>query len=143
MASVAATVKKEQVVLGRMPQALGIGVGAAIVLNLLILFVGKALGATFVVPLGPTQEMTELPIIAIVLASLIPALAAAGFLAILGRFTARPFFFFQIVGWLFLVLSLVPPFTMPIDTATAIGLDVMHVVTGAAIILSLVRFTRA
>jgi hypothetical protein len=69
----------------------------------------------------------------VVISSFLPALVAAGLLALVARFTARPVRVFQIVAGVALVLSFGAPFSVPVDTGTRLVLLSMHLVAGLVI----------
>ena len=75
-------------------------------------------------------------------ASIVPALAAAVLLAILGRFVKRPFPLFQIMAIIVLLLSFGGPLNLPIGGAEKALLAVMHLVTAFAIIIILSTLAR-
>ncbi len=76
--------------------------------------------------------ITLLPV---VLSSIMPAIVAAVFLALLVRFTRRPIGIFWVVAVVLLVLSFITPFTIPgAPAAMILTLLIMHVVAAAIII---------
>lgn len=76
--------------------------------------------------------ITLLPV---VLSSIMPAIVAAVFLALLVRFTRRPIGIFRVVAVVLLVLSFITPFTIPgAPAAMILTLLIMHVVAAAIII---------
>src|SRR5687768_3736320 len=92
-----------------------------------------ALSLPLVMPaMGPTPA-APLNIAQVIIASFVPALAAAGLLALLACFTARPVRVFQIIAGVGLVLSLGAPFSLPIELSTRLVLLSMHVVAGVVI----------
>ena len=82
--------------------------------------------------MGPTPA-APLNIAQVVISSFLPALVAAGLLALLARFTARPVRVFQIIAGVVLVLSLGAPLTLQADLSTRLVLLAMHVVAGLVI----------
>lgn len=71
----------------------------------------------------------------VVLSSIMPAIVAAVFLALLVRFTRRPIGIFRVVAVVLLVLSFITPFTIPgAPAAMILTLLIMHVVAAAIII---------
>lgn len=102
--------------------------------NLVVTLAGQALAGPLVLPLQPGTEPQPLPLIMVVLASFVPALAAAGVLAALGRFTARPVFVFNIVAVVFLLVSFGGPASLPVAFSIQAVLGVMHLVAGVVII---------
>lgn len=112
------------------------GVAAAVINTLLYLIGSSVLGIQFLAPTPPTNEIGPIPAPAFAFSSLIPALAAALLLWVLGRFTKRPLSIFQLVAGIFLLFSFFPIATMPaaIPGATRVMLGLMHIVAGASII---------
>ncbi len=82
-----------------------------------------AMGPNPAAPLGLAQ---------VIIASILPALAAALLLALLGRFSRRPVRLFQIIAGVGLVLSLGAPLTLAADLATRLVLLSMHLVASLA-----------
>jgi hypothetical protein len=106
------------------------GVVAAIG-NLLVFFIAKGVGVPFVMPLnGPGSTPEPLPFFAVIVASLVPAIGAAIFLAILAKFTSRASLIFLVISVLFLLVSFGGPFSLPVDLGTQLALSLMHVVAG-------------
>jgi hypothetical protein len=70
----------------------------------------------------------------VVIASVVPAIAATVFLAILGKFAPRPILVFRIISVVFLLVSFGGPLSLPVDISTKVALSVMHVVAGAVIV---------
>ena len=85
---------------------------------------------------GPDAALEALPATMVIIASAVPAVGATILLAILGKFLAQPIRIFWIISVLFLAISFAGPFTLPATVAllTKIGLALMHVVAGAAIV---------
>lgn len=78
---------------------------------------------------------TQMPIFAVIGASFMGGLGGTILLALLRRFTARPVSLFRNIAIVFLVLSLLPPLTMPgLDTGTRLSMIAMHITVGAAVI---------
>lgn len=105
--------------------------------NLIFWLITRAVGISYVIPLGgPGSPLEPLPAAPVIIASALPALVAAVLLALLGRFVARPVRIFWIISIVFLVLSFAMPFTLPAEVAfsTKIALNVMHVISGAVIV---------
>lgn len=79
-------------------------------------------------PVGPAS---------IVAAALIPGFAAWGVLALLERFAPHSGRIFAIVGWAVLLLSLLGPSLTGATGTVLVVLLVMHVVTGATLVIGL------
>lgn len=78
---------------------------------------------------------TVMPIFAVIGTSVMGGLGGTVVLAALRRFTARPVSIFRMVAIGFLLLSLLPPLTMPgIDTGTRLSMVAMHIAVGGAVI---------
>lgn len=111
--------------------------------NLLVYFVGSALSAPFLVPMGgPGSPPMPLPLLAIIVASTIPALGAAVLYWALGRFVRNATTIFLVVAVVFALISLAGPMSLPIELSTRLSLSAMHFVAGAIIAGGLVRFAR-
>ena len=68
-----------------------------------------------------------------------PAILAAGFLALLGRFSRRPFRIFVAMAVLVFLLSLYTPFIIPgAPLAMIAALELMHLVAAVVIVAVLV-----
>ena len=77
----------------------------AIAANVILLYMGRAFGVPFeLVPLG-SAAMEPLSVSALIGASVIPAVLAAILLALLPRYTPRPFTWFYIISIVVLILS--------------------------------------
>lgn len=118
---------------------------AAAVANLLVFVLAQSIFAIpFVIPLGgPTAAPEQLPVVAVILASFIPALAAGAFYALLARFAPRPTLFFLVIAAVVLVASFFGPLGLPVAAATQFALNLMHVVAGVVISAMLVTLGRA
>jgi hypothetical protein len=75
-----------------------------------------------------------IPAAAVAMFSALPAFVAALIVWALARFTTRPWTIFYAISAIFLVVSFLPPFMLPIPVSTQIGLNVLHVVAAAAIV---------
>ncbi len=116
---------------------------AAAAINALVYFLGRSLGwiTDDVLLPGAEQPLTLPPVI---MASLVPALIAAVVAWLVNRFTRRPRQVFTGLAVVLLVLTLVPPFSLPGASGGMIfALVLMHVVAAAAIVYFLVRPMRA
>lgn len=128
--------------LGRL-LALGAVAGAvAAALNAVVYLVASLLGA---IPLDVEIPNTggPLPIEAVVIFSFVPAILAAGFLALLGRFTKRPLRTFTIVAVVVFMLSLYTPFSIPgAPFAMILALELMHLVVAVIVVAVLTKLGR-
>lgn len=110
--------------------------------NIVVLFVTSALfNLSYLIPMGgPGSEPVPLPLPALIITCVLPALAAALYYWALGRFTNRATPIFVGSAVVALLLMSAPPLLMPIDFGTVLGLEFMHLVAGAIITYGLVRF---
>lgn len=130
-----------QIDLRRLPQATIIGAVIGMVINLVIYGAARAAGLEFRAPVPPTNEPMPLPVIAVITATVVPAIGAALVLALLSRFTARPLRIFLICAAVVLMISFAGPFTLPVSLLEQMVLNLMHVVAAGAIVWALVRYT--
>lgn len=135
----------EQVASSRLWRAALIAAIGTAVANLLVFVVAKnVFGLGLAIPLGGAGSPIEpLPAFMVVIATAVPALAAAGLLALLARFTRRPILIFQIIAAVFVLLSLGGPLSLPVDTATKLVLSLMHLAAAAVITGVLTTWSRA
>lgn len=115
---------------------------AAAMLNAVVYLVASAVRA---IPQGVEIPNTggPLPLGAVVVFSFVPALLAAGLLALLGRFARRPLRVFTVVAVVVFVLSLYTPFSIPgAPVAMILTLELMHAVAALVIVGVLTRMGR-
>lgn len=129
--------------LRRLPLATLIGAMLGLIANLIVYFAARAAGFEFLAPVPPTNEPMPLPVVAVIVSTIIPAIGAAIILVFLNRFSARPLRAFLIIAAVVLVISFAGPFTLPISFIEQMILNVMHIIAAAAIVWALVRFTAA
>ncbi len=129
--------------LRRLPLATLIGAMLGLIANLIVYFAARAAGFEFLAPAPPTNEPMPLPVVAVIVSTVVPAIGAAIILVFLNRFSARPLRAFLIIAAVVLVISFAGPFTLPISFIERMILNVMHIIAAAAIIWALVRFTAA
>jgi hypothetical protein len=132
----------EAVHYGKLVQAALIAAVVAVVLNVVVYFIGSALGT---LPESVVVPPANLPItvVPIVMATVMGAVAGTIVYALLGRFTARPVTIFRILGTVVLILSLAQPFIIPnVPLNMVITLDIMHIIAGAVIIYVLTTVAR-
>jgi hypothetical protein len=70
----------------------------------------------------------------VVVATTLPAFAAALLVWLLGRFTPRPWTIFYVISAVFLLLSFGGPAGLPIELGGILALNLMHVIAAAAIV---------
>ena len=116
---------------------------AALVLNLVVLVAGRALGASFTVPVADASAPRPIAVTAVVLATVLSLALGLGVAALASaRFGSRAVRVLQIVGGVLAVLSVISPLVADVDPTTKIALTLMHLVTGAAYVIALAPFTR-
>ena len=117
-----------------------IGSALALVANLVVFVIGNAGAPLQVVASGDT-EASDLPVGAVIGASIVPLLVGAVGLWLAYRFLAKSFAVWSAVVAVLAVVSIVGPFGLDIDTGSKVALTVMHIATGAAAIVgqSIVR----
>ena len=118
-----------------------LGGGLAVAGNLLVYAIARfAAGQALLMPPTPVvPESAPLNVIAVVLASLIPALVAGVVYWLLSKFTRNGRRSFLILSVFIFLLSLAGPLTLPVTFATQLTLNLMHIVAGAAIVGALTR----
>ncbi len=109
------------------------------VFNLAIALIAPALIGGAVQISRPSSPLEDLPLIAVIAASIIPAFVAAAVLWLLGRLTKAPIQIFQIIAVVITVLSLFSPFGIPTTLGAQLTLCLMHIVAAASITLALSR----
>jgi hypothetical protein len=117
---------------------------AAALANALVYFAASGLGAISRSVLLPSPVgLTPLTAGLVMTASVIGAVGAALVFAVIGLLARRPVGLFRIVATVVLVLSFVPPATIPeVSVAMRLSLAVMHVVAwavSAGLLTALVR----
>jgi hypothetical protein len=128
---------------GLLPGALA---GAVIgsVLNLIVYFVATGvLNIVLQAPNPQTQELMPIAFPFVVVATTLPAFAAALLVWLLGRFTPRPWTIFYVISAVFLLLSFGGPAGLPIELGGILALNLMHVIAAAAIVGGLTWRARA
>ncbi len=133
----------ERIAAGRLPGAVGLAIVVAVIANLIVFYLAGALGVNFSGPfMGPDAPPSQLSLVEIIGATVVPAIAGGVFLWILNRFTAQPIRFFIIAAIIFGVLSLGGPLMLPVDGSVKVSLLLMHIITGTLIVGMLIRQTR-
>jgi uncharacterized BrkB/YihY/UPF0761 family membrane protein len=117
-----------------------IGTAIALVANLIVFVIGNT-GAPLQVVVGSDTEASDLPVGAVIGASIVPLVLGAVGLWLAYRFLPKSFTVWSAVVAVLAVVSIFGPFGLDIDTGSKVALAVMHVATGAAAIVgqSLVR----
>lgn len=114
-----------------------LGLVLALLLNFLIFFSGNQLGVPFQVTQPTPQTITAMPII---IATLVPAIAAGILLWLLTKATQQPATPFLWIAIIVALLSLIPVYTGTRDIGSFAMLGLMHVASALAIAFSLVIF---
>ncbi|MDI1356332.1 MAG: DUF6069 family protein [bacterium] len=117
--------------------------GAAVVINLALFFIFKAVGTiTDNIFIQPNTPLTAVPVI---IATIVPALIACSVFFLIEKFTTNGFHLFRIVSIVLLLLSFINPFMgIPgVTAAYAVSLNVMHVVVVAALLFFIGKATKA
>lgn len=110
------------------------GAAIAAAVNLALLFGATAAGISMVGEYQPGSPAMALPFPMVLVASIMPALAATVAYFGLTRFTGKASRIFVIVAVLFLLLSMGGPLTLAsADTGTKLVLAAMHIVAAVAI----------
>ena len=121
--------------------AAGVGAAAAIAANFILYFAGLGLGVTFEGEFGP--GVNAIPVAGLVGGAIVPALAGAGLLLALNRWTQKPGLIFTIISVVFTLLSFGSPLGVPgISTGSIVFMELMHVASAAAIAGALVVLGR-
>lgn len=116
-------------------QAIAAGAVAATVVNLVILLIGWAAGASFVVlDAGKPHEVTAWSVVS---ASVFPLILGTGLAALLARWWPGFLRVAQVIGGALALLTVAGPMMSDTDGATRLALAMMHVVLGAAVVASL------
>lgn len=115
-----------------------VAAGASALGNVVFFFISRGLGVSYLMPLEPgSTELATLPVMIVIVASLVPAVAATILYTILGKFLSRPILIFRIISAVALVLTFVMPIVnLPatVDGSTIFALEVMHVISAVAIV---------
>jgi len=117
----------------------------ATTVNLAIFFIGKsAFDVPFIIPLGgPSGPLMAMPALLVVVLDVGAAFGATALLALLGKFTARPFRIFWILSGVVFLISFGLPLGLPdtVASSTRTSLMLMHF-PAAAIIVGLLSRSR-
>ena len=111
-----------------------IGSAIALVANLIVFVIGNA-GAPLQVVVGNATEASDLPVGAVIGASIVPLLVGAVGLWLAYRFLPKSLTVWSAVVAVLAVVSIAGPLGLDIDTGSKVALAVMHVATGAAAIV--------
>ena len=114
----------------------GVLIGAALVVNLVLLLLGSLAGASMTV-----QPSTVVGVVAVAVATVLTL--AVGFAVAAALLARAPRFVraLQVAGGVVAVLSVASPLLADTDTATKLVLGAMHLVCGAAFVVGLQPYT--
>jgi hypothetical protein len=113
-----------------------IGIGLALVANLVVFFAANALldGSIQVMTPGTTTG-ADLPLLAVVLATVVPLLVGGVTLWLLTKMTGRALAVWSVVAAVVAVASLAQPLVLDVDAGSKVALSIMHLATGAMAIV--------
>lgn len=113
-------------------QAIGIGAVAATVINLVVLAIGNAAGASFVyVDAGATGQVTAGSVI---MSSTLPLIIGTGLAAVIARWWPGVIRVAQVVGAGLALVTIAGVLTMQTDGGTQVALSVMHFVIAPVVV---------
>lgn len=116
-------------------QASTVGAMAATVANLMILFIGQAAGASFVLPDG--ANVHEVGTAGVIIATAPPLVLGIVLAALLAHWWPWVIRVAQVIGGGFALLTVAGPVLADTDGGTQLALALMHVVVAVAVVLSL------
>lgn len=125
------------------PRTVGLAVVAAVVVNLLVYFVGTLAGADYIAPQGPDQVLAPVLWFAVMGATIL--MMVVGTLVYLGLHKLAPsraWSIFLVLSGLAVVGSFLP-FGSPFDVKTKIFLGLTHLTTPAALLYALAKVRRS
>lgn len=134
------TAEGPMVTLGGLLRAGPVGAALSAIGNVALYFGAQALDLPLRVPDGGAGgSLAPLALPAVIVASVMPAFAAAIVLALLPRFTRDPFRVFRVLAVALLVLSCVPVLLLDAAFSTKLILVAMHGVSAWTITWALLR----
>lgn len=122
-------------------QAIAAGVAATTALNLVVLLIARAAGATMVVR-QPGAADQRIDVAGVVLSSVVPLTAGTLLAAGLALWWSGFLRLAQVIGGGVGVVSAAGPLLSDADAATRVALAVMHVVVGVAVVVILEAIRR-
>ncbi len=121
-------------------QAIAGGAMTAALCNLVILFIGRATGASFAyLDRGALHEVTAWGVI---VAAVLPLVAGTGLAALLARWWFGVIRLAQVIGGGLALLTVAGPVIADTDGATRLALALMHVVVAMAVVVTLEAIRR-
>ena len=129
----------------RILRAALIGAVVSSIANLIVWVIAHQVGLTLSVPamvpsMADANGMTQVPFIAVILATAITTFIGGGVLALLNRISATPYRLFQIIAIVFVAVSMVGVLGAPAN-GDKIVLGIMHIIAGAAAIWAFTTMT--
>lgn len=129
----------------RILRAALIGAVVGSIANILVWVIALQVGLSLIVPamdpsMADANGMTQVPLGAVILATVITTFIGGGVLALLNRFSATPYRFFQIIAIVFVAVSMVGVLGAPAN-GDKIVLGIMHIIAGAAAIWAFTTMT--
>lgn len=121
-------------------QASAAGAVAATVVNLVILYLGRAAGASFVVVDG--ANLHEVATTGVIIATVPPLVVGTVLAALLAQWRLWVIRLAQVVGAGLALLTVAGPLMADTDGGTRLALALMHVVLAVAVVLSLAAVRR-
>lgn len=116
-------------------QASAVGAVAATVANLVILFIGRAAGASFALPDG--ANVHEVSTAGVIIATAPPLVLGIVLAALLAHWWPWVIRVAQVIGGGFALLTVAGPVLADTDGGTQLALALMHVVVAVAVVVSL------
>ncbi len=110
-----------------------VGIGLALVANTAVFLIGNA-GAALQVVANGDRTPSDLPLGAVIAASIVPLIVGAVGLRLFERFRADGYRIWVTLAAVLAVVSVAAPLTMDTDSGSKVALTVMHLATGAAAI---------
>lgn len=110
-----------------------VGIGLALVANIVVFLIGNA-GASLQVVANGDKTPSDLPLGAVIAASLVPLIVGAVGLRLFERFRVDGYRIWVALAAVLAVVSVAAPITMDTDSGSKVALTVMHLATGAAAI---------
>ncbi len=135
--------REPRITIGRIARATAVGAGVGIIANLIVYAIARAIGFDFSVPSPQNGEPMPLPPIAVITATLIPAIGAGVVWFILNRTVRYPQRSFLLIAGVVLLISFAGPFTLSISLIEQLILNLMHVIAAAAIVWALIAQSSA
>lgn len=108
-----------------------VAIVAALVANIVVFLIGNFGDPTQIVAMGETAP-SDLPLVVVIVASVIPVIVGGVGLWILQQVTSGGFRLWAILVTVLTVVSLAGPIALDVDTVSKVVLAVMHFVVGGS-----------